>query len=414
MSFVTEDGGATWNTYDIPDYMIQIVKTATGFAGMAGSSILYSPDGINWDAPAAISHTGGAIPTNIIKVPGTDTLILTVEGNIYRSTDDGDTFNWVRAPAYLQGNSFFNAGYTANNTTTILGVCGASSIVRSVDDGVTWVHVPSTVVNSDTPLSGYGLLTSHLDFFINKPGTNTWVTYSRLTGAMFTSTDNGTSWRVTLRISLTTTQGNIFPVASTQSGFYFVSHNTPGVYFSADGLTWELVSLAAGATFNVGPYGFAVAAKPDDSVIVLASTNGIHYSLDEGVTWEFASVSWGNNQAAWEWNGYGNQYTPQAVIWDDDKSMFYFDTGLMVLWSSDGINWTAVKYTDHGFLPTHAGQRRYTISGNNLIVISTANMSGRYNKSLIKKIPLYSYNTSTEFYVPPTGKAPQTKTWIKT
>lgn len=416
MSYVTEDGGATWKTYDIPDYMIQIVKTATGFAGMSGQSILYSPDGINWVAPAAVAHTGALTPSNIIKVPGTGTLILSVDGNAYRSTDGGDTFTWVRTPVYMQGNSFFYAGSTANNTTTILGVSGGASVVRSVDDGVTWQHVPSTVENSDTPLSGYGTITNHIDFFINKPGTNTWTTYSRQTGAVFTSTDNGTTWKVTWRFATQAAQGSLWPIAASQSGFYLIGHGLTGqgVFFSADGITWELLSLAAGMVFNTGPYSYNVAVKPDDSVVVAVSTNGFHYSLDGGITWEAGSVSWGNNASPWDWNGYGNFTSPQPVIWDDTLSIFYLDNGIMVLWSSDGINWKAVKYTDHGFNPAHNAQRRYVISGDNLIVLSTANMSGKYNKSLIKKIPLYSYDTSTQFYVPANGLAPQTKTWIKT
>lgn len=338
----SSDGGETWDTIFLNDitmdivYSIESINSDSLFIGSQG--LLMSTDnGDNWqfrNQGLVASH----IKSLAVSPQGN---VFAISLNLWMSADDGET--WSDIGAHLEANDFqfiksHSTGLYLHATIDWAGV-----LLRSVDEGVTWVEIASYVDD------GFNIY----DVQINSQGDLFILSYD----GIYRSTDNGATWqlldieadqdikRFTIgsndaimayylyNIELSLDNGDTWSVvespeevvslleADNNGNFYYVSGFTPTIMFSDDnGSSWANISPAGVSSTPVGLY------IHHNGDLYLTTDNSVYHTADGGDNWT---------------DFYSEMVTPQAyfIELDSDPSspfMFgaHFTTGV---WRS-GIN----------------------------------------------------------------------------
>mgnify|MGYP001558605779 CR=1 FL=1 len=303
------DNGATWNSANsgIPptnNTRSLGVLGATLFVGMGNNGdkggVYRSTDlGGTW-----VEKNTGYINTQVLTLlkPNATTLLAgNADGGLYRTTNNGTTWTFIRN---------FGTGVTSlysGGSYMFLGT-GASggSVHRSSDNGNTW------------SFSGTGLPTSGNITGIVEIGGFTIVSSS--SGGIYRSTNGGTSWAVS-NSGLTNTSVNAlitfgsYTYAGTNGGF-FISSNSGGNWsVSNSGLT----STSVQCIFS-----------PATSIIYVGTSNG-------GV---FVST---NNGANWSPSNTGLTSLAVRALVAQGSFVFAGTTGGVFVSTNSGANWTVAN-----------------------------------------------------------------------
>jgi len=184
----TTDGGHTWERVyhdfeaETPIFGLHFITPEHGFAAGAFSFLLETKDGGNTWTQRDISdegaETGGYdYHLNEIFATKSGTIYLPAEfGNVYRSRDEGATFEIVKTP--YEG-SFWNGLGLDNGSVLVFGMRG--NVYRSDNDGESWVKVPTGVQRSFS--GGVQLANGNVVLV----GLNGAVSYSEDGGRSFTT-----------------------------------------------------------------------------------------------------------------------------------------------------------------------------------------------------------------------------------
>ena len=311
------------------------------YAGGTGTSntLAYSFDGITWTGLGitTVGSTGTvrAIAYNS-KRPNTISLSrnIVVAGGSYSggllttlaySTDTGN--NWVACTNAIFGTSAgtsFCYCVATNGRIWLAGGAGSTTLGYSFD-GIVW----TAVTNATT------IFSSNVKGLAWSPVLNLWVAVGSGTNQLAYSYD-GINW-----IGVTLPSGGFssslgFDVAWGNDKFVACgganNANTQKFYYSYDGKNWTLVTST---TFLYGAYG--VGFNGTMWVAVGYGNGSTAYSYD-GITWVIGSgATFSNN----DFNGNG------AVAWNGYKWVVTSGTATVtatttpILYSTDGINWTA-------------------------------------------------------------------------
>ncbi len=178
------------------------------------------------------------------------------DGGIYRSTDDGGT--WDR----VYNTESFHAVAAGSGSYVFAGT--SDGVYMSTDAGLTW----SSTTNSSNTIS----------LAVTSTGTILAGTFNN---GILASTDNGTSWK-----QIAYTSGvEVYSIAVDSSGYLYsgtydsTAPYLEGVYRSTDnGATWNQVGLT-----NIWVY--SLAATPAGNIIAGTSGGGVYVSADSGQTW---------------------------------------------------------------------------------------------------------------------------------
>ncbi len=301
------DGGHAWTTVHVGGYPMTSVAFATNRVVVATDA-----QGVFWrSTDAGLTWTAGA-PTNTwlrkLRFAPTGTGFVATSGGVLRSADAGVT--WTLAPGSTGVQSSSGQGVVADfaflDGGVAIGVGDAGTMLRSVDDGITFA-----------PVSGDRMLPL-LAVAAADPSTGVAVGWN---GLLRRTTDAGATW--------TTVPA---PTSSWLAGVAF-SGPAEGIAVGTGGTI--LRTRDAGSTWtpvlNAAPYGdLQGVAYADASTVVVTGAFGIWRSTDGGATWGGAA-------------GLGSTLYFGAVAFGDARNGVAVSLDGKVWHSGDaGAGWTVV------------------------------------------------------------------------
>ncbi len=284
--------------YPLSTVSCLVAKEGNLFAGTWGYGVYRSTDGGgNWNAvnnglPApfygAYVYSLAVVPSS--SGPGTNLFAGLEEGGIWRSTDDGDSWEWVFPGGVLGQHNYSIFRLGVAGSTIVAGVRQSgfdNGVYRSVNDGGTWTSSNSGFATAaDSNISSFASITS---------GGTTYL-YAGTDGGAFMSASGGAAWT---RISSGLPAGQVSSFAATpgtgsglnidlfagvyQAGVYRSTDNGSSWTQATNGFAWE------GTSFGPALYVDAFAASPGPGGtagnVFAASFPSVYVSTDNGDQW---------------------------------------------------------------------------------------------------------------------------------
>ncbi len=255
----SSDNGDSWHQVNLSCVNIEsflVDSAGTLLVGTDAAGVFRSTDGgSSWAENSLINsyvYSIGAIPDG--------KLILSANNGLYRSTDDGVTWNHLNADYWANLNYVWYWAFDKDGK--ILGATGRGIYV-STDDGDTW---SGPICPTSAAARGAITIDSNGTIYAG------WDT-------LFVSSDDGASWK-----PLWANQVWIYDILSLSNGTILLGTAT-GVYRSTDyGNSWS----QTGPRFqSSGPFYTVRALEMNSAGQILAATygGGVYVSKDSGVTW---------------------------------------------------------------------------------------------------------------------------------
>ena len=457
----TSPDGITWTsrsagTTTFNDVAFDSVNTRLVAVGNSG--VIYtSPDGVTWTNRTTTDTTqtlGNVIcdGTNCYAFPlGASSAVY------YKSSNLG--VNWVRTTLndgnasyryqYLNGKYFRFAlntiasssdGYTWKNSRQVSGrVAGVGSFQKigsvyyyiywnssntqpflyASSDGATFSLVTTAPGSYVAYGGGYYYMAykggqSAVAIYRSSDGITNWAHYSDL-GNETTVSSRSFNMPTTTPIEIAYAAGNLVvftgnPVSSSAS-------NTQSAYYSSDGgVTWKA------GNFPIGSYiGGASATDGSTIVVSVNGNNSLYKSTDGGATWQplsslastntvYSGGYWysGNFKSSDATNWVG-QYWPYSLgssptaLGTSGSYSFNISSSSAFVWqngtnsTSPNIRANIASITPFSVYASNLREAPVRTSDNRVLV---ATPSGSGCNGVLAEYPLYSYNTSTTFFVP--------------
>jgi photosystem II stability/assembly factor-like uncharacterized protein len=286
----------------------------TVLAGLRSGGVFYSADsGNSWTASnKGLENTYKNVQAMVLSSDSSNssnTLLISVNGDVYRSTDYG--FNWT-ATTLMDAN--INAMIVLNhkNTGNTIIASGGNGTYRSTDNGTTWSPTNCTsiadmqIFTSMYNTSGnqiifgtsgsYGVYSS-TDDGLNWASPQNELTHQYMTSlavvgnevfagtssVLYRSTDYGNTWSV---VKTGLDSPNIHSLATihdSTSGQSLLMFNGSSVYRTTDaGNSWALISSTFPGTAN----SLKAFVENDTSIYTGSCFGGIYHSTDAGRSWQ--------------------------------------------------------------------------------------------------------------------------------
>jgi hypothetical protein len=449
----TSPDGITWTfrTSNITS-ITNIAWNGSQFIAVGGSgSVSSSPDGTTWTARA----TDGSTPWYVIAWSGTRWIVgNSSNANVITSTDG---ITWTRVSTAAPSGGIYTLIYAGGKFVS----AHTGSYVQTSTDGLTWtnadhvIYLP-TSINKIYKLGGvYYALTSS-GMFQSSDGITfsavrqsiagiwtsmaysgtTWLAYSAGNSipTIFLKSTDGTTWTkasdfgslITSTTSPTAPTDLVYANGNYILGQQITTSNNLffGIYTSTDGVTW---------TGRQTPYTSQpnAAIGSDGTNVVFGSSNGNLKSTDGGVTWTFLSNATSQpviySNGLWVFNSIGNHTTTT------DLSTFY-STGITaaaqifnnmyvsgnnavgivaqnkIYFNKSGTGYAAVPIQSYTTIAYITQNKEIPVrSTTALLPITRINSTA---PNLILEMPLYSYDTTTTFWIPPSGAGVGQKAYV--
>lgn len=437
----TSSNGTTWTQRTSPAaFNINDVVWNGSLYCAVGSSgnIITSPDGINW----TLRNSDGS--SAFLSVSWSGTRFVVSGGTPVIVSTNG--IDWSRASTAYRANSILYSAYLGGKFLAI-----GTNFIQTSTDGLNWTncdHVQYVVssVNKLYKLGSYYYAATSAGLFESSDGIN-FVIASRaipptavlslaysgsiwlavVTGGsgspqtFYKSTD-GTTWSKSADLGVLATNVSVATVNDlVYANGNFISGQSltgaqdinSGIYTSSDGVTW---------TPRVLPYGAGAAnAMASDGTTVVVSAASQAYtakSTDGGVTWTIVLQSTGANNAYINgiWVLGTNLSTDLATFLAVGTSVSvggYSANGKylnLILAVSQRALVSAKGGTNAGYFVTGAVNALASLQASaskelplrtTTLLVPCGSFSNSNAPYLIAEVGLYSYNTSTTFWVPP-------------
>ena len=360
VAFVSTDG-ITWS------------RSATAYAGailysgylggrfvaVGANQIQYSTDGLDWDNADNVQY----VPTALSRTYklGNNYYALSTTAGIYQSSD-GITWAAARTAPRLP---FVGMAYSGSAWVAVTGAStGMPTSVYKSTDGTTW-----------TKTADFGTLTS-------------------------------TSTLPTAFIDIEYANGNFIigcPVTTAQNIVYTI-------YTSSDGVTW---------TGRLTPYVAAPsgAIGSDGTTAVIATVSGTMKSTDGGLTWSVFTSSIGAggvfySNGVWQFGGSATSLDLTTVYLNGvgANGFLYVNNGLLINGNPTTTGYKIANsyasssiYKSPGYnqAATTLVNKPGILRGTTALVAQTRSES--FVPNLLNESALYSYDTATTFFVPPSS-----------
>ncbi len=202
-------------------------------------------------------NVGGRTRAFAIDVSNENNLIAgSCSGGMWRSTDKGQTWHSTTPPNQYKSVSCVvqdirpghtNIWYYGTGEAYGTSASGTGSfylgngIYKSTDSGRTWTVLASTTSPSLSSLDGWGDLIWNM---VTDPSDLTHdVVYAATYGAIYKSTDGGTTWASVLGTFGTSSSSYFTDIAISKTGVLYVTMSgSNGIYRSADGTTFTNIT----------------------------------------------------------------------------------------------------------------------------------------------------------------------------
>ncbi len=317
--WVTTDGGNSWDTYTdllpnigssdlvINPHNPNIMYLATGDRDGGDTysfGVLKSTDGgLSWNPTGLVHSVNQRIRISDLYMhpDHPDTLLASTRSGIYRTTDAGETWNFV------QGGSFNEIVQRPNNPNTLFTSTissGGSRIYRSLDNGLSWL----VLTDPNLPTGGVrrielGVTPEDPDYIYALCGASNNGFYG-----LYRSIDGGNTW--------------------TQRS------NSPNL------MGWSTTGSDVGGQ---AWYDLAIAVDPNDKERVYTGGVNIWTSGNGGSTWSLAAHWFGGGGAPYvHADIHDLDYSPSGQLWAGTDGGFYSENESINDWDehNDGLNIT--------------------------------------------------------------------------
>ncbi len=271
MMIVLQDSDAQWVQTSAP-HNAKIFCFASNasmvLAGSDGGLLISADQGGSWQtADSGLANTYTVYSCLILD--STTILVGTAIQGIFRSTDNGATWQAVNTGLTNKG-VFCLVGSDSN----IFAGTGAG-VFRSTNEGTTWQRVGLT--SSMVPCLAVGAKIADTSSIYAGTGT----------GGVFSSMDNGSTWK---SINSGLTNNTIWSIAIVDSSI-FVGTGASGIFLSTNnGASWNAV--------NTGLANLSVQSIVCVGTNILAGTygGGVFLSTDSGANWLSVNDGLGDEQ----------------------------------------------------------------------------------------------------------------------
>ncbi len=371
-----------------PSGNIYQVNPATGYCTLygtvpeAGLSLIIGHSGIfyAWKSEGGIwaspqrsdtwqkvySKTGSEAPYTVAPLNGGTVLVGTKKAGIVRSSDTGVTWTRVITKNLETGKirSEINTPAVFALTREYNAFPGYYSVLRSMDDGLTWQAFPDSISGSrirDISLKGSAVFMGGVD-------------------SSYYSMDGGNTWAVNAYVRPFSNQSYIGSTATFQNGTLLHNSDTYTMRSTNGGISWKEVNR----TFN---WGCDIVFGTQEHLYCISDSR-MAYSSDGGLLWRGHPDLTPNGsyiklvQTDTTWYAYLNVMTSWSTPWQSSLS-----------YSTDqGLHWNAMPE----FEPALNAQPAYTnlavgkngwilLYGDTVCVVKTADS-------------LYNFNTPAHAY----------------
>ncbi|HUI29347.1 MAG TPA: T9SS type A sorting domain-containing protein [Candidatus Acidoferrales bacterium] len=227
-------------------------------------------------------ETNGPYGASVCSFAADSTTIFagTIEGGIYRSTDDG--ISWVSSNGAMV--STYALSLAAIGRNIFAGSGTGEGISVSTNDGITW-----RTVNNGLPPSPYGFQTGVIRALI-VVGTHIFAGINDPNAVVYCSTDSGTSWNFA-GSGITSGSISAFAIGPEGNDSIIAAGTNDGVFLSTDyGSTWEGAGLKSEPIRSLAFYG--------RNLFAASFYDGVFTTSDNGVTWLAADSGLSSTQAS--------------------------------------------------------------------------------------------------------------------
>ncbi len=294
----------TWHasgpTRTFVDRLTVLGSEPTSLLADGVSGVWWSGDGgTTWTAPDGLPRPGHDAFTGSSSVavdPSDPRSALLAVGtgsgfDLYRTADAGASWTRVETDAFAASIVFGLAEVpAASGPSTILVVGGEEGLLRSTDDGTTFLPATTGIApDPDTGAVGVGSVASS-----TTPG----VAFASTTTALYRTEDGGASWSAVCRVTESTACGT--PTVAPADPRLVLLAGLAGVQRSDDGgSTWTSVGAGVVPGPDGGGIGPISVSATVPAVVLASGQAGVFRSGDGGRSW----TAWNGGLAALELSG---------------------------------------------------------------------------------------------------------------
>jgi hypothetical protein len=362
------DCGANWTMADFRQMCSThalapvFSSTYTYWYNSSTSKLRKSADkGITWTNVLSITNPWSGTVNNLGVISGTtDKLFVGTTSGLWQSQNAGTS--WTKVSS-LACNGIATVG-----TTRVYAAMG-TTLMRSLDGGVTWTTITVSPASSNTILAVAG----------SQVGTSEpYLFVIANTIGVIRSTDGGTTW--TTVQSWSSQAGLVMPPSQT-TNVYAYSKGYSGLVWKSTSSgasgTWNSIFIWSGTSQNVNKtwlqtqlkWGFDfgnLAVSPlNPNVMFVCSQGELYKSTNGGTTWNGAmavDVTSTKHKTiglevttCWDYVWHPTDHTKQYICYTDIGFAYSTDSGATFSWGNAGNPWSNTMY-EIAFDPTTPGK----------------------------------------------------------
>ncbi len=256
------------------------------------------------------------------SLPGfgrSDLLVVDVDENIFRSVDNGTSWNKINNS---YGSTLNSVSMTINNSNDLFIANNAEDIFRSIDLGITWTLIASNINGANGDIVSIATDSNNAIYAVD------------LNRDVWRSADSGISWTL-VNSSFNIAGSNAAAMAINKTNSIFIVDNDENVWISNNnGTSWNKINNSYGSSVN----SVSMTVNSSNGLFIVNNAEDVFTSSNGGVTWtKIAS------------NINGGSGDVVSIVVDVNDVLYGVDLADDVWISTNsGVNWTAVNTDFNG------------------------------------------------------------------